>query len=205
MQPGNNQRKILYVSAPIQRTIMLRVVLYWLGYNFLIFHLLFITSAAFWNGFEASFAECYLTFLRGNLLLVLCSLATLPIILRDMLRLTNHVAGPFVQFERALKAMTAGEEVGPVNLRKGDLVGKFKEVFNDFVRHYNAELRRPKPAETPAPETPPVQESPQPKPEVLTPTPDAKLEAELLGSLAPIDYGGTDLGSSMGLGLNRIS
>lgn len=136
------KRKNLFVCGVIQGRILVRLMLYWGLYHFFLFHALFITSAAFVSGIDDSFIGSYASFVKSNLMLIGCAVVVLPIILRDMLRMTNRVAGPFVQFERALKEMAAGQKVEPIKLRKGDLIGKFVEVFNDFILYHNAELDR---------------------------------------------------------------
>jgi hypothetical protein len=136
------QRKNLFVSGAIQGRILVRLLLYWCLYHFFLIHALFITSAAFVSGIDESFWGSYRSFMQSNLMLIGCAVVSLPVILRDMLRLTNRVAGPFVQFERALKDMAAGQVIEPIQLRHGDLVGKFIDVFNDFIKYHNTELER---------------------------------------------------------------
>jgi hypothetical protein len=63
---------------------------------------------------------------------VVLALLALAFIL-DAVRLAHRVVGPTYAFRRVVRAITAGEEVPLVALRRGDFLGEFKDEFNDML------------------------------------------------------------------------
>jgi nitrogen fixation/metabolism regulation signal transduction histidine kinase len=52
----------------------------------------------------------------------------------DVVRLTHRVVGPLYRFRQTVQAVTAGEEVRLVVLRKGDHLQELKDDFNAMLR-----------------------------------------------------------------------
>jgi len=140
MKKPTYKRKKLFVSQAIQGRLLRRMVFYWIFFQLFQWHALFLSGGITGVSEPRPFVEMYLGFLSNHVLLFAVGLSALPILIWDMLKLSNRIAGPFVQFERVLKQMTRGERAEPVRLRKGDLVTEFQGVFNEFVESRNQEL-----------------------------------------------------------------
>ncbi|HEX4591749.1 MAG TPA: hypothetical protein VH120_17565 [Gemmataceae bacterium] len=52
----------------------------------------------------------------------------------DVIRLTHRVVGPLYRFRQTIQAVTAGDEVAIVVLRKGDHLQELKDDFNAMLR-----------------------------------------------------------------------
>ncbi len=133
----NHKRKQLYVNKTVQRRFLWRIVCYWMVYHLFVVHGLFLTYGVMTNDRPRPFIQMYGEFLSSQVPLLVVALATLPMILYDMLKLTNRVVGPLVRIERTLKQMMSGEPVEPLKLRNKDLVLEFLGVFNEFIGSHN--------------------------------------------------------------------
>lgn len=133
-------RKKLYVSRAIQGRILRRFTLCWVLYHLLLWHALFLTTGLLAGGKIQPFFQAYWAFFENNWILLLCAAVVFPLVFGDMLKMTNKIAGPLIRFERALRAMIAGERVEPLAIQKGDMVHEFLDVFNEFIECRNREL-----------------------------------------------------------------
>ena len=52
----------------------------------------------------------------------------------DVIRLTHRVVGPLYRFRQTVQAVTAGDDVAIVVLRKGDHLQELKDDFNAMLR-----------------------------------------------------------------------
>jgi hypothetical protein len=52
----------------------------------------------------------------------------------DAVRWTHRLLGPLYRIRQTMKAVAAGEEVGTIRLRKGDLLLEMRDDFNDMLR-----------------------------------------------------------------------
>ncbi|MCA9241930.1 MAG: hypothetical protein KDA37_17085 [Planctomycetales bacterium] len=60
----------------------------------------------------------------------------MPIVMFDLLKLTNRFAGPIFRVNRALRDLAAGEPVKPIKLRDGDYWQDVAESFNLLLLAY---------------------------------------------------------------------
>ena len=119
------RRRRLVTDRRLQGTLLVHTAIYW-----------------FYSMFGvAMIALCGIVFIRRpatsddlfNELLLNCgplllgSLAILPLVLLDCLRLSNRFAGPMLRFQRALRELASGETTQPINLRKGDFWSEFAD------------------------------------------------------------------------------
>ncbi len=51
----------------------------------------------------------------------------------DVVRVTHRVAGPLVRFRECLKALSRGEHVPFVRIRKGDYLVDMERAFNEYL------------------------------------------------------------------------
>jgi hypothetical protein len=125
-------RKKLFVDAKIQGALLVRAVMYW------IFALMAITLMllcwriitgpvrSFYNHFD------HIWFFYGPALVA--SFVLLPVVLVDVVKLSNRFVGPLVRFRRALRALASGEHVEPIQFRQGDYWQEMADEFNVLVR-----------------------------------------------------------------------
>jgi hypothetical protein len=52
----------------------------------------------------------------------------------DTVRYTHRVVGPLYRFRKTIQAITAGEEVPPLTLRKGDFLQEMKDDLNAMLQ-----------------------------------------------------------------------
>ena len=52
----------------------------------------------------------------------------------DMVRFSHRFAGPLYRFRKCLKAITDGEELALMNLRKDDFLHDLKDEFNEMLK-----------------------------------------------------------------------
>jgi hypothetical protein len=135
------KRKKIFVSRVIQGRIVARVAAYWVMYHFVLWHALFAyhyvadrlsSDALAGRSFQAIYGE----FVDQYQPLLFCALAMLPVFLVDLVHITHKIAGPLVRFQRALRAMCAGEPVERIKLRKGDLLIELEDAFNEYIDAY---------------------------------------------------------------------
>ena len=86
-----------------------------------------------------TFGELYGSFCVQYYPIVFAALATAPLLLWDVLKMTHGIAGPLIRFETTLQQMKNGERVDKVVLRDHDLLTEFRDEFNSFLEFYNRE------------------------------------------------------------------
>lgn len=134
------QRKKSFVNRELQGRFLKRLVGYWIFYHLVLWHSLFavdlmrnILGSAVMDAPRQSLGELYSTFASSHRVMLFLMVASLPIVLRDMVRLTHQVAGPLVRFRSALRQLVQGQNVEQVKLREGDLLTEFQDAFNQFL------------------------------------------------------------------------
>jgi hypothetical protein len=61
----------------------------------------------------------------------------MPLVLFDIVRLSNRFAGPLLRLRRSLRALAKGEEVAPLKFREGDFWQDFAKEFNAVAERMN--------------------------------------------------------------------
>lgn len=124
------RRRKLFVDPAVQGAIVRRALVYWMAC------LLFITLPLL---IARTLAEPqklvfeHLDALLPLLPVLLCSLAALPFVLYDLVRLTNRFAGPMLRLRRAMRQLAAGEAVAPIHFRDGDYWQELATHFNQIA------------------------------------------------------------------------
>jgi hypothetical protein len=135
-----SQRKSLFVSRDIQGKLLGRLVKYWILYHLALWTVMFMAElfrsvlVGGPNGApRLGSGELLVKFAGEHWLFLAMPVVLFPVILGDMLCLTHHVAGPLVRFGTVLRDLAAGRSVERIQLRKGDLLTEFQDVFNEFL------------------------------------------------------------------------
>jgi hypothetical protein len=131
-----HQRWRLFIDRPIQGALLLRALAYWavclLTQQLIVFLFVVITSSS--DDFQVNGARV----LWHIQVSMAASLAILPMILLDALKLSHRWVGPIFRLRATLHALTHGEGVAPIQFREGDF-------WHDLARDMNvvtAELHR---------------------------------------------------------------
>jgi hypothetical protein len=75
--------------------------------------------------------------------LAIGSLLVLPLVIYDMLRLSNRFAGPIFRMRRTLRKVAANGAVENVQLRDGDFWGDFAEELNAALALMDSQRQQP--------------------------------------------------------------
>ena len=130
-----NIRKKLFVDPQVQGQLVWRVCLYWLmcllTVTFMVVCYRIITGPA--RPFTWHFQE--LSVYLGPALVA--SLIILPVVVVDVIRVSNRFTGPLIRLRRSLRALAKGESVEPIRFRQNDF-------WQDFAEEFNALLERVK-------------------------------------------------------------
>ena len=133
-------RKKSFVNRELQGRFLTRLVGYWFFYHLVLWHSLFVVdlmrnqlASTVVDTPRLGIGELYANFADQHRVMLFLMVASLPVVLRDMVRLTHQVAGPLVRFRNALRQMASGQEVENIKLRDGDLLTEFQDAFNEFL------------------------------------------------------------------------
>ena len=137
------RRRIFLIDSQVQGALMMRVVAYWIYCLFTISMLLI-----WWDLFAGPprqfmlvLADVYQRFAPA----AAASLLILPLVVMDLLRLSNRFAGPARRLRNALSELGEGKEVRPLLFRDNDFwqetAAEFNRV-NDRIRQLTARQAR---------------------------------------------------------------
>jgi hypothetical protein len=141
-----NRRKKLTIDSIVQRALVRRVLYHWAYFLILSIILLPLWVAiASWD-----IVNSFLPFRQAIIVaavrifpLAVFLLALVPLIIHDILTLSNRFAGPMYRLHTAIKSLAAGEEVRPLQLRKDDFWQDVIADFNTLAEQVNT-MRREK-------------------------------------------------------------
>jgi hypothetical protein len=121
-------RKRLFVDHPVQRALMLRAVEYWfcclltVGLAHLVWNLLTTRYESLYE----YFVDAWDFFLPAAIV----SALVLPVLMYDILKLSNKFSGPLFRLRRELRRLAAGESVTPIRFRSDDFWLELADEFN---------------------------------------------------------------------------
>ena len=149
MSEMKSLRKRLFVDPKVQGALVVRVILYWVVCLITITLMLIcwriVTGPA--RPFYTHFDDLW--FFHGPA--VIASFILLPLVVLDIVRLSNRFAGPMLRLRRSLRALARGEHVEPLEFRDAD-------YWHEFADEFNALLKRVQQAPPPAAEHEPQEE-----------------------------------------------
>jgi hypothetical protein len=136
------KRKQLFVDTKVQGALVLRVLLYWLVCLITITLMLLCWSIIRTpRMFYAHLDDMW--FHYGPALIA--SLVLLPMVVVDIIRVSNRFAGPLVRLRRGMRALARGEHVEPIKFRQGDFWQEFAEEFNAVAARVQGESSKAEP------------------------------------------------------------
>ncbi|MGD0518179.1 MAG: hypothetical protein ABSA26_11650 [Thermoguttaceae bacterium] len=121
-------RKRLFVDPKVQGALIARVVLYWV--------LCLLTIALmllFWDIITGPARVFYMHFddmwfYYGPA--AIASFLLLPLVIMDIIRMSNRFVGPLLRMRRSMRALARGEYVEPIEFRGSDFWHDFADDFN---------------------------------------------------------------------------
>lgn len=143
MSDKKHLRKHLFVDPRVQGALIGRVVLYWVmclvSISLLLFcwrilmgppKLFYVHAGEMWRDYGPA---------------LIASLIILPLLIVDIIRLSNRFVGPLYRLRRSLRELARGEPTEPLEFRGDDFWREFAEEFNAI--RVRIELSPPKPTE----------------------------------------------------------
>jgi hypothetical protein len=122
------RRRIFLVDTKVQGALMVRVVAYWIYFLFTI-SLLLIWWDAFAGPpreFMTVVGDVYKRFVPA----AAASLLLLPLVVMDVLRMSNRFAGPARRLKNGLRELGEGKQVRPMTFRDNDFWQETAAEFN---------------------------------------------------------------------------
>ncbi len=121
-------RKHLFVDPKVQGALIARVVMYWMLCLITIALMLLcwdiITGPA--RIFYMHFDDMW--FFYGPA--AIASFLLLPLVIVDIIRISNRFVGPLLRLRRSMRALARGEYVEPIEFRSNDFWYDFADEFN---------------------------------------------------------------------------
>ncbi|HUT91364.1 MAG TPA: hypothetical protein VMY37_17835 [Thermoguttaceae bacterium] len=155
-------RKQLFVDSKVQGALVLRVLLYWAVCLITVTLMLLCwsilrTPRMFYTHLDDMW------FHYGPALIA--SFILLPMVVVDIIRVSNRFAGPLVRLRRSMRALARGEHVEPIKFREGDFWQEFADEFNAVAARVQGERPKAEPTlreETATASEPVPSEEPEP-------------------------------------------
>lgn len=112
----------------MQAKLLLRVVVYWVAC--LAFVIVPLLLARVFTDPSKLFFEHFPELWRQYSQVVIPTFLVLPLLLLDMLRFSNQIAGPIYRLRREMDRLSDGEDVGELRFRDNDEWPELAESFN---------------------------------------------------------------------------
>lgn len=131
-------RKQLFVDPKVQGALIGRVIMYWLvclvTMTIMLLCWRIVTGPA--RPFYTHFDDMWFHF--GPALVA--SLILLPLVVVDILRVSNRFVGPLFRLRRSIRAVARGEKVKPLRFRDNDFWHDFADEFNEMLMQIQGEM-----------------------------------------------------------------
>ena len=129
----NFKRNRLFIDAEVQGALLRRTLLYWFLGVFGLLAMLTIWEVV--QRPELTLGEAFYACWLQSSPVVGVSLILLPVIMYDILKMSNRVAGPLFRFQQEMKKLAngKGDEMEPLRFRGGDFWGDLAKEYNRIV------------------------------------------------------------------------
>jgi hypothetical protein len=140
-------RKRLLIDHKLQRAILVRSAVYWIA-CLVIASLLPVAWDALQDPGGAFLDNFRLDRLWANqqVVVLVAGMLMLPMILFDVLQITNRIAGPIDRLRHSIRALSRGEHVQPIQFRDSDFWHEVAQEFNQLFA-YAERLKAERPEE----------------------------------------------------------
>lgn len=140
------RRSTFFIDREVQGSLLLRTAIYWL-FCLLSVILMLICWMAY-SGPPRRFIDLASEILYRYGPALVASLMLLPVVLMDVLRVSNRFVGPVMRLRNALRTLASGKPAPPLNFRDDDYWRELATDFNHLAgRVARAEIQLPPPTE----------------------------------------------------------
>jgi hypothetical protein len=125
------QRKRLFVDPQVQGALLYRAFMYWLVCVGLMTAML-----ACWQVFTGppqTLLQVFSTLWFNYAPALVVAALVLPLILLDVVRISNRFVGPVYRLRNGMRRLARGELVAPMKFREGDFWLEFADEFNNIL------------------------------------------------------------------------
>jgi hypothetical protein len=137
-------RKRLFVDSKVQGALIMRTCLYWVFcFAAITIMLLIWRSVAMAEPFWMQFDEIW----QRHAPIVVAAALLLPVLLVDVVRVSNRFAGPMYRMRRYMREVANGQDAQPVKFREYDYWTEFADELNAMLENLK---NRPPVERTPA-------------------------------------------------------
>ena len=135
-------RRKLFVDSQVQGALLFRAFLYWLLCVGLMTAML-----ACWQAFTGpegqTLPEIFANLWSAYAPALVVSVLVLPLVLFDVVRLSNRFVGPVHRLRHRMRQLARGERVEPIKFRQGDFWLEFADEFNEILALIEQEAKEP--------------------------------------------------------------
>jgi hypothetical protein len=137
------KRRRLVVDPAMQFRLAVRIGWYLLLWTVLAYHVSFmfyVHGSLLDGGTHKGFAGLYLDFFSYRRPLILTVIVIGPLVLYDIIKFSNRIAGPLYRCRRVMRDMAAGKTVPEFQAREHDFLDDVFVDFNALIRAWNARV-----------------------------------------------------------------
>lgn len=138
-----NRRRKYSIDSAVQGALTRRLLCHWLAFCGLCTLILpiwqVINGGALKGPFLVLMQEAWIEMIPVFVLMVLL----LPMFVWDTIKLSNRFAGPMYRFRTVLRSMAAGENVRPIQLRRGDFWTDVADDINAVAQRLEGLKQKP--------------------------------------------------------------
>ena len=140
------RREIFFIDRKVQGALLARTAIYWMFWLFSVSLMLICWNA--FTGPKTRFIELVADLADRYGPALLASLVLLPIVMMDVLRLSNRFVGPVMRLRMGLNDLAEGKPVKPLNFRDDDYWRDLASDFNEVAaRLAKRDIRPEEPSE----------------------------------------------------------
>ena len=125
-----SRRKKVFINRHVQGGLICRILFHWLVFFAMTLCILPLWQLLLSGNPLSPFREELVDMWVHSAPVFIILLALLPVFVWDTVKLSHRLAGPMYRFHKTVKEFAAGEEVKPIELRKGDAWADFANDFN---------------------------------------------------------------------------
>lgn len=133
-------RKKQFVDRTVQGTLLLAAARYWLVSLFVVGAVTVLGWIFVAPGLEqlVQIRSQLPAFFTMLLVSIVAATLVLPVILFDLMKLTNRFAGPIYRLQRVMREAAAGIPVEPLEFRDGDYWPELAHTFNELIKNHES-------------------------------------------------------------------
>ncbi len=132
---GSCIRRRYFIDKKVQGALLIRTVWYW-GFCLLTIGIMLAIWRSFTGPAQVFYDHFHDIYYRYGPALI-ASILLLPIVVLDVIRLSNRFAGPVYRLRDVLQRVARGEKVEPIQFRDDDFWKEIADDFNAIVDRLN--------------------------------------------------------------------